>query len=43
VFTSEAGPKREEVFVTSKLWNSEHDPKDVKAALQITLKDLELE
>lgn len=43
VFTSEAGPKREEVFVTSKLWNSEHDPAHVKDALKLTLKDLELE
>lgn len=34
--------KREEVFVTSKLWNSEHDPAHVKAALQKTLEDLQL-
>merc|ERR1711934_375817 len=32
--------KREEVFLTSKLWNSEHHPDDVKPALQQTLKDL---
>lgn len=34
---------REELFVTSKLWNSEHDPANVKAALQQTLSDLQLE
>jgi len=35
--------KREELFVTSKLWNSEHAPKDVEAACRQTLKDLQLE
>ena len=35
--------KREELFVTSKLWNSEHAPKDVKPALEKTLKDLRLD
>ena len=35
--------KREELFVTSKLWNSEHAPEDVEAALRITLADLQLE
>jgi diketogulonate reductase-like aldo/keto reductase len=33
---------REDVFVTSKLWNSEHAPSDVKPALQQTLADLQL-
>ena len=35
--------KREDVFVTSKLWNSEHAPADVLPALQKTLADLQLE
>merc|ERR1719183_2287764 len=35
--------KREDVFVTSKLWNSEHDPAHVKPALTRTLEDLQLE
>ena len=35
--------KREDVFVTSKLWNSEHAPADVLPAVQKTLADLQLE
>jgi len=35
--------RREELFVTSKLWNSEHAPEHVKPALQQTLSDLQLE
>ena len=27
--------KRNEVFITSKLWNSEHDPKYVKSACEM--------
>ncbi|KAL1777435.1 nuclear autoantigenic sperm protein isoform X2 [Sigmodon hispidus] len=34
---------REELFVTSKLWNTKHHPEDVEAALQKTLADLQLE
>lgn len=34
---------RDELFVTSKLWNSEHDPKDVEPAIRSTLKDLGLD
>ncbi len=35
--------KREEIFVTSKLWNSNHRFEDVQPALKKTLKDLQLE
>ena len=37
------GLKRDELFVTSKLWNSEHDPKDVRGACVQSLKDLKLD
>ena len=37
------GVKREEIFVTSKLWNNKHAPKDVRPALMKTLKDLQLD
>ncbi|KAB5584343.1 hypothetical protein PHYPO_G00106350 [Pangasianodon hypophthalmus] len=35
--------KREDVFVTSKLWNTKHHPDDVEPALLKSLKDLKLE
>ncbi|KAF0042503.1 hypothetical protein F2P81_006035 [Scophthalmus maximus] len=35
--------RREDVFITSKLWNSRHHPEDVEPALLKTLKDLKLE
>ncbi len=35
--------KRSELFVTSKLWNTEHNPKHVRPALLRTLQDLKLE
>jgi diketogulonate reductase-like aldo/keto reductase len=41
--TFDGGLARGDVFVTSKLWNSEHDPAHVKAALTKTLEDLQLE
>ncbi|XP_020843250.1 aldo-keto reductase family 1 member A1 [Phascolarctos cinereus] len=34
---------REEVFVTSKLWNTQHQPEDVEPALRKTLADLQLQ
>lgn len=34
--------KREDVFVTSKLWCTFHDPKEVRGALEHTLKQLNL-
>jgi len=40
---SEGIVKREELFVTSKLWNSEHAPENVEPALRQTLSDLGLE
>ena len=35
--------KRDDIFITSKLWNTDHSPKDVRPAVQRTLKDLKLE
>ncbi|XP_051568857.1 aldo-keto reductase family 1 member A1-B-like isoform X2 [Myxocyprinus asiaticus] len=35
--------RREDVFVTSKLWNTKHHPDDVEPSLLKTLKDLNLE
>ncbi|KAK4500824.1 hypothetical protein PRZ48_009016 [Zasmidium cellare] len=37
------GLKREDLFITSKLWNSQHRPKDVPSALDDCLAELELE
>ena len=34
---------REELFITSKLWNTKHNPKDVRPALMNTLRDLGLD
>ncbi|KAF8307165.1 Aldo/keto reductase [Clavulina sp. PMI_390] len=35
--------KREELFITSKLWNSSHKPEEVEKELDLTLKQLGLE
>ena len=35
--------KREDLFITSKLWNSDHAPERVEKALRITLSNLQLE
>lgn len=37
-----SGIAREEIFITSKLWNNNHHPDDVEAALDATLADLGL-
>lgn len=37
------GIKREELFITSKLWNNMHKPADAEAALKKTLHDLQLD
>lgn len=34
---------RDEVFITSKLWNSEHAPEHVRPAIEQTLRELQLE
>jgi len=35
--------KRDQLWITSKLWNSRHRPEDVRPALQKTLDDLQLD
>ncbi|KAM7213355.1 putative alcohol dehydrogenase [Rhypophila decipiens] len=39
----ESGVPREEIFVTSKLAQTWHDPEDVERALEVSLKDLQLD
>lgn len=40
---ADGGIKREELFVTSKLWNSFHAPEDVEKAVKESLKALQLD
>ena len=42
-FAEVPGLKREDVFITSKLWNNKHRPEDVGPALDDTLAELELD
>ena len=37
------GLKREDIFITSKLWNNKHRPEEVEPALDDTLAELELD
>lgn len=39
----DSGIPRQEIFVTTKLWNTDHHPDDVEAALNDSLKDLGLD
>jgi diketogulonate reductase-like aldo/keto reductase len=38
----ESGVPREEIFITTKLWNNKHHPEDVASALDASLKDLDI-
>lgn len=40
---AEGDIKREQLFITSKLWNDSHAPEDVLPALRKTLKDLQID
>ncbi|KAL6242281.1 mitochondrial glycerol dehydrogenase Gld1 [Rhinocladiella similis] len=42
-FAEIPGLKREEIFITSKLWNNSHRPEYVEEALDQTLKELDLD
>ena len=39
----QSGVPRNEIFITSKLWNNKHHPDDVAPALQESLDDLGVE
>ncbi|KAF4151199.1 hypothetical protein CNMCM6936_004509 [Aspergillus lentulus] len=38
-----SGVPREEIFITSKLWNTHHEPEHVEEALEQTLRDLQID
>ncbi|KAI1637949.1 aldo/keto reductase [Biscogniauxia mediterranea] len=38
-----SGVNRSEIFITSKLWNTHHKPEDVETAVDISLRDLQLD
>jgi len=40
---TKGGIKREDIFITTKLWNTHHAPKDVKVAFDRALADLQLD
>ena len=35
--------ERKDLFITSKLWNTKHNPKDVRSGIEKTLNDLGLD
>lgn len=38
-----SGIARDQLFITTKLWNNSHNPEDVEPALEASLKDLDVE
>lgn len=42
-FLKESGVKREELFITTKLWNKDHGYESAKAAIELSLKKLQLD
>ncbi|KAG2174215.1 hypothetical protein INT43_004236 [Umbelopsis isabellina] len=39
----DSGVDRQSLFVTTKLWNNAHNPEDVEKALEVSLKNLQME